>query len=288
MGISKSLVARELSQDVVNKVATATTQQQYEVWTGIMPDGTKCPGFVLDFKENLIAYCIPRAIIKKFNLRALTKINPPDSKKIISSRETKLEILKRELVRVYISTGRTKNVKDRPRAEDYWVAMDYAERGIWYGHLVPKADTEKQGKYSVPVGTSAGANRSIPAGNSVKGDAGGDPAGNYGTSMSKQMNRLQLLIADVSAGSKIYGTGQAHPAENATVITSNDGTSSTALRVEAGAIHADQAGRNSDYRPTQYNDPDRFNTPYCEKCNAGIPPEEPVDPLLQQYNEENK
>jgi hypothetical protein len=250
-----------------------------------MPDGSQCPGFQLDMKENLIAYCIPPHIVKAFDLRNMKR---PQGKEpeIIASYETKVEILKRELVRVHITIGRTKNVKDRPRPQDYWVALDKVEIGVWYGHLVPRADLEKEGKFAVPVGTTSSGSRVIPPGKIVNGDRGGDPAESYDRSMEDRLKRLDDLIKDVGAGSKMYGSGLAYPTETATVITSNDGISRSALRVESGAVYADESGRNGSYNVK--GGVDRFDKFVCTKCEAGLQPEDPVDPLIQQFQEENK
>jgi hypothetical protein len=265
--ISKSGVSRDLELERSNRQAQTATQEQYEIWTGPMPDGSKCPGFELDLKENLVAYCIRGSVVRNFELYkvlgeaksdiqpATTQPGPRGTEKILSKGLTLNEILTAELTRVYITVGRTSNIKDRPRPTDYWVALDYNDRGLWYGHLVPRADILNEGKYGVPIGTKDGA---LPATEIHNGDRGGNPPGTIGVPAAQQMAYLKGLIQQVRKGEKFLSPGSNLPSHTATIITSNDGSSSTALRVELGAVHADTAGRASTYKPGS-EDPTRFS-----------------------------
>jgi hypothetical protein len=270
--ISRGPISRDIAQDAINRNAQSVTQEKYAVWTGLLPDGRRSPGFELDLKENLVAYCIRQSVLERYGLQqfmatrvAKTQPDAQPLKTIVGHGETLEDILVQELCRVYIAVGRSRNVKDKPRPEDYWVALDYNERGIFYGHLVPRTDQYDEGKYSVPVGQNPSSKNAIPSQVIHNGDRGGDPQGTFSMTPERQMQSLRASIDDVKGGQKLFGEGRGVPSETATVLTSNDPASTTGIRVEVGAVHADEAGKDSEYDPAKVDKPDRFG----EACPPG-------------------
>ncbi len=227
----------------------------------------------MDLKENLTAFCIRQSVVDRYNLtlysglRAakITTTKPTDLKTVVGHGETLQDILVQELVRVYIAVGRSRNIKDKPRPEDYWVALDYNERGIFYGHLIPRTDSYQEGKYSVPVGTETGSKATLPAQEIHNGDRGGDPRGTFNMDARQQQAYMRSLVSDVQSGNKVFGQGKGIPSDTATIITSNDPASTTGIRVETGAVHADEAGKSSEYDPADVDNPDRFHA----ECEGG-------------------